>query len=103
MIRKPVVAWLSVDFLAMTDAYYKDQQPVVLNLADQTIAADTVAPELCELAMQRLARLARVFKALYRPKILQNSMGRTPVEFAKLLARLRGQFNSPDQRKPGQA
>jgi len=69
----------------MTDAHYKYQHSFILNLADQTIVADAVAPEFCELTLQCFALLARLFKVFQMPKELHDSMGSKTVDFAQLL------------------
>lgn len=53
--------WSAVNISTMTDGNDEDHEPMVLQVTDDPVIADTVAPEVAELgALQRPAKLAGI-------------------------------------------
>lgn len=53
-----------VNVASMSDFHNQDDELAVVDLAEDTVVADTVSPELAEVATEGLAELARVFAIL---------------------------------------
>lgn len=70
----------------MADAKNHDEQPIVFDLADETIVADTILPKFAKPgAVQSLANGARVFE--WREALiekLEDALAVLPIEFFQL-------------------
>src|SRR5690554_7739717 len=53
---------LFVDILAVSGSNHQDHQPVILDLADDTVVRHAIAPEFVQLTLQGLAQLARMLQ-----------------------------------------
>src|SRR5690606_27359753 len=86
---------LVVDVAAVADLDDPDDQPVVLQLTDNAIVPDAVAPESLQVAAEGLFSEPRIGKLNDFLKVCDDSLLPRPVDLSEVLERCSIEFNLP--------
>ncbi len=86
-----------VDLSPMRHVDHDDDELVVLDVAQDSIVTNPIAPHTRKVAREGFSSASRVFELRYLRKLAPNPLRRLLVHFPKSAKRLLGDFNRPSQ------